>query len=418
VKDMGCLFQFCTSLDNISALKNWDLTNVFNVTAFFRGCVSLKDISAVSNWDLSSMTRNKSLLSVFSYCTSLKNISPLKSWDMSNINRISGLFEGCSSIKNVSALKDWDVSNITSFEFLFKNCSSLTNISALESWDISNVRSLKSMFNGCELLTDISELESWDVSDIKSMEGMFKSCDSLADVSSLNDWKVADDTNIDSLFDYCELIEDYPLWFKIRVLNDKDSNPEVRQKIIQGIDESFFRKYDLNNFDDITQLFIAQNSDNQSFLAYIVDRSKIKPVQEITLDKITDENVLADIAIHDHNYDILPSETPSSGLDFNFYFYNRENALLKIKNRDLLIKIAKESQYMPENMNYMVEYIDTEEEWIDIVLNSKSQDVRLFAFDVLESEDAFQRIIDESSDEEILAKAQEKIAVEENVSQA
>ena len=417
VKDMGCLFQFCTSLDNISALKYWDLSNVFNVTAFFRGCVSLKDISAVSNWDLSAMTRNKSLLSVFSYCTSLKNISPLKSWDMSNINRISGLFEGCSQIKNISALKDWDVSNITSFEFLFKNCSALTNISALQSWDISDVRSLKSMFNGCELLTDISQLKSWDVSKIKSMEGMFKSCDSLVDISSLNDWKVADDANIDSLFDYCEMIEDYPLWFKIRVLKDKDSNPEVRQKIIKDLDESFFRSYDLNNFDDITQLFIAQNSTDQSFLAYIVDRSKIKPVQEITLDRITDENVLTDIAIHDHNYDIMPSEKPSNGLNYKFYFYNRENALLKIKNRELLIKIAKESQYIPENMSYMVEHVDTEEEWIDIVLNSKSPDVRMFAFDVLESEDAFQRIIDESSDEEILAKAQEKIKVEEEVSQ-
>lgn len=418
VKDMGCLFQFCTSLDNISALKYWDLSNVFNVTAFFRGCINLKDISAVANWDLSTMTRNKSLLSVFSYCTSLKNISPLKSWDMSNINRISGLFEGCSSIKNISALKDWDVSNITSFEFLFKNCSSLTNISAFESWDISNVRSLKSMFNGCELLTDISDLKAWDVSEIRSIEGMFKNCDSLVDVSSLNDWKVDDDANIDFLFDYCDLIEEYPLWYELRVLKDKDSNPEIRTKIIQNIDESFFRKHDLNDFDDITQLFIAQNSTNQSVLAYIVDRSKIKPVQEITLDIISDENVLTDIAIHDHNYDILPSDNPSSGLNYKFYFYNRENALLKIKNRDLLIKIAKESQYIPENMNYLLEYIDTEEEWIDIVLNSKSRDVRLFAFDVLESEDAFQRIIDEANDEEILAKAQEKINVEENLSQA
>ena len=66
-------------------------------------------------------------------------------------------------------------------------------------------------------------------------------------------------------------------------------------------------------------------------------------------------------------------------------------------------------------MEHMLDYVDTEEEWIDIVVNSKYYDVRLFAFGILESDDAFQRVIDESGDEDIVAKAQEKINVEESI---
>ena len=412
VRDMGCLFEFCTSLENISALKNWNLENVFNITALFRGCISLKDISPLSNWDLSSMTRNNSLLSIFSYCTSLKNISALKSWNLSNVTRISGLFEGCSSLKNLSALKNWDVGNVTSFEFLFKNCGSLTNISALKSWDISNVYSLKSMFNGCELLEDISDLKSWDVSNIRSMEGMFKHCHSLSDASFLQDWKIRENANLDSIFDDCELLDKYPNWYRLEILKNNDSNPEIRQKMINELDESFFRECSLNNFDDITQLFIAENAPDQSLLAYIVDRSDIKAVQEITLDKITDENVLANIAVNDHNYDIFPLEDPSKGLNYDFYFYNRENALLKIKNREMLLKVAKESSRVPENIGYIGEHIDSDEDWTDIVLNAKTKEIRLFAFEHIESDDALQRITDECDDEVIAKLASVKINAE------
>lgn len=407
VTDMGCLFEFCTSLEDISALKNWNMVNAFNITALFRGCINLKDISSLSNWDLPSMTRNKSLLSIFSYCTSLKNISPLKSWDISNINRISGLFEGCNSLKNINSLKNWDTSNITSFEFLFKNCTSLTNISALESWDISNVRSLKSMFNGCEMLENVSPLKSWDVGNIESMEGMFKNCSLLADVSSLYGWKISDDTVIDFIFDNCESLENHPDWFKIILLKNTNFNLESRKKVIQNLDESFFQANNLNTFDDVVQLLIIEITENQSLLAYIADRSRYRTIQEIAIDKISDEEILTDIALHNHNYDISPSA--EGNMKFDFYFYNREKAFKKIKDKTLLIKTAKESQYILENMNYIVNFIESEDEWVDIVLNSASHEVSLFALEHVESQESFKQIGDECNDEEILKVISEKI---------
>lgn len=404
VRDMACMFEFCTSLDDISALKNWRLVNAFNVTALFRGCINLKNISPLSNWDLKLMQNNKSLLSIFSYCTSLKNISPLKDWDISNVNRISGLFEGCSSLKNLSSLKDWDVSNITSFEFLFKNCSELTNISALESWDISSVNSLKSMFNGCTLLFDVSALKDWDVEHIRSMEGMFKNCSSLEDISALADWKISRDTVLDSIFESCGMLEEYPENFKMAILNDYQSNPEAYMKILAGLDESFLKNNNINDFDEKNQFFIVDLCTDESLLAHIADRSQIKSIQRLALEKIADENILYDIALHDHNYDISPSEEPSNGLNFDFFFYNREYAFRKIKNKELLVKAVKESQYKLKGIDYIVDYIESEEEWADIVSNSKCVDVSLFALEKISSEEIFKKIADESDNEEILTR--------------
>lgn len=401
VRDAACLFEFCTSLESISALKNWNLENAFNITALFRSCASLKDISALSNWDIGKMENNKSLLSLFAYCYSLKSISALKNWDISNITRISALFEGCVSLKNLSALKNWDVSNITSFEYLFKNCSSLTNISALKSWDISNVQSLKSMFKHCEDLEDVSDLKGWDVSKIKSMDGMFKQCGSLVDVSSLSEWDLADDVCLNHIFDDCELLESYPKWFEDEVMKNTNFDVQSRQRVIEKLDKSFFKTNDLNDLSKEMQLFIVRVTPDQSLLAYIVDRSQFKDISGIALNRITDEGVLTEIALHDHNYETLPSKGGSDPLNFDLFFYNREKAFLKIENQTMLVKIAMESQHRLKSIEYLCEYVDKEDIWVDIALNARSRDVRVFAFTKIRSKVAFQRIAEESSDKKL-----------------
>lgn len=409
VRDFACLFEFCTSLENVSALKNWNLANAFNITALFRSCAKLKDISALSKWDLSKMENNKSLLSLFAYCYSLKNISALKNWDVSDITRISGLFEGCVSLKSVSDLKKWDVSNVTSFEYLFKNCSSLTNISALKNWDISEVESLKSMFKHCEDLEDVSDLKEWDVSKIKSMEGMFKQCDSLVDVSSLSEWELADDVIVDHIFDDCELLEKYPKWFEVEIMTNNNFDIQSRQRVAGYLDESFFKNYNLNDLSKEMQYFIVRTTSNQSLLAYFVDRSQFKDISGIAFNKITDEGVLFQIALHDHNYDVLPSRDRSNPLDLNFFFYNREKAFLKIENQTMLVNIAKESPHKLKSIEYLSEYVDKEDIWVDIALNAQSFDVREFAFGKLGSYAAFKRMAEESPDEEFKNTSREII---------
>ena len=200
------------------------------------------------------------------------------------------------------------------------------------------------------------------------------------------------------------LLEVYPEWYKLEVLKNRDLNPDSFEIFINELDESFF-KVNLNNFDEETQMDIVDSVDSQSILEFIVDRSKFKSVQHIALEKITDETILTNIAINDHNYDISPSDDESNPLNYKFYFYNREEAFVKIKNKVMLVKIAKESQYILDNIGHIMKYVDSEEEWIDIVLNSKSLDVSLFALLNIKSQNSFERIIEECSDEEILKYA-------------
>ena len=400
VMDMGCLFDFCTSLEDISPLSKWDLSNVFNITALFRGCVSLKDISPLSKWDLSKMTQNKALLSVFSYCTNLRNISPLKKWDVSNITRMSGLFEGCTALRDASALKKWDVSNVTSLDFLFRECSSLSDISHFKSWDIENVSSVKGMLDSCTDLMDVSPLKKWDVSNIKSFNKLFYNCISLTDVSSLNDWKVSSDASIKAIFDKCDSLNEYPGWFKMAVMNDNEVDVEIRNKIINDLDESFFKTHDFNSLDEDTQLFMVAALKNQSILAHIAERSNNRFMQEKALERITDEEILTNIVLNDHNCDI----SRQNG-ELKSYFYNREKALLKIRNKAFLMKIAKQLPHILQNFAHIVDYIDTDEEWTDIVLNAKSQHIRIFALANIKSANSFEKIIAESDDEQLIKVA-------------
>ena len=225
------------------------------------------------------------------------------------------------------------------------------------------------MFKHCEDLEDVSDLKDWDVSDIRSMEGMFKQCDSLVDVSSLSQWNLSDNVNLDHIFDDCELLEIYPEWFKVEVIKNSGFDKQSRKRVIENLDESFFKTNNLNDFSKEQQLYIVQATSNQSLLAFIVDRSQFKEISGIAFSKITDESVLAEIALHDHNYDVLPSKDSSNPLDLNFFFYNREKAFLKIENQAMLVNIAKESP----------------------------------------SGSALQKIIDESSDEKLLIISRKRI---------
>jgi predicted DNA-binding protein YlxM (UPF0122 family) len=282
----------------------------------------------------------------------------------------------------------------------------------LKEWDISNVGSLKSMFNGCALLDDVSHLKSWDVSNVRSMQGMFKNCASLSDISDLCEWKISDSTVMDSMFDGCEMLESYPDNFKMRILKDYAANPEAYQQVVDELDVSFFKNNDINDFDERDQFFIVESCADQSILAHVVDRSKIKSIQQVALSKISDEEILTDIAIHDHNYDISPSDDPSDAMNFSFYFYNREAAFKKIENGKLLLKIARQSQHLLKGIDHITDYVGSQEDWIDLALNSVSPDVRSYAFGHLEGEESFRRIADESQDEDLAARASEKISEE------
>ena len=48
---------------------------------------------------------------MFKGCSSLSDINAIKNWDVSNGNNFGGMLDGCSTLSEINALKNWNVSN-------------------------------------------------------------------------------------------------------------------------------------------------------------------------------------------------------------------------------------------------------------------------------------------------------------------
>lgn len=206
------LFKDCSKLTDISALSNWDTSNLPSTAYMFSGCSSLTDLSPISNWDTSNINN---MWHMFEGCTSLTNLSSLNNWKTSNLNDMQYMFYGCSKLADISALGNWDVSNVNQMTMLFSNCSSLTDLSPLANWKTSNVIYMDNMFNSCSSLSNLSPLSNWNISSVSGMQNMFDSCSSLTDLSPLNNWDMSniDSISQSSMFNNCN-ITTYPTWYK------------------------------------------------------------------------------------------------------------------------------------------------------------------------------------------------------------
>ena len=82
---------------------------------------------------------------MFYYCRSLQDISALESWNVSNGTDFSWMFYNCKSLKNINGLQNWNVSDGTDFLRMFAYCESLQEISLTNTFD----RLRNEMFYDC-----------------------------------------------------------------------------------------------------------------------------------------------------------------------------------------------------------------------------------------------------------------------------
>ncbi len=250
VVNMKGMFAACRSLVSVSGLNEWDVSNVTNMSKMFCACYSLEDISDLSKWDVSNV---ENMMGMFSGCWHL-DVSVLSKWDVSNVENMSEMFRGCSYLVDVSSLSEWDVSNVTNMEDMFVSCGSLVSVSVLSEWDVSNVVNMNGMFEFCHSLVDISGLSEWDVSNVENMTGMFESCESLEDISGLREWDVSNVEKMVSMFMSCKSLVD------VSVLSEWDvSNVEKMVFMFYGckslVDVSSLREWDVSNVKDMGYMF-------------------------------------------------------------------------------------------------------------------------------------------------------------------
>lgn len=100
---------------------------------------------------------------VFYDCESLTDISALKDWNTSNVTNTDHMFYDCKSLTDISSLKDWDTENVENMKEMFDGCAALTDISPLKNWSTAKLTDTSRMFAGCDKLK-FADLSNWDLS--------------------------------------------------------------------------------------------------------------------------------------------------------------------------------------------------------------------------------------------------------------
>ena len=95
---------------------------------------------------------------MFRNCKELQDITALSNWDVSNIKNMSSMFWNCEQLKDITALANWDISNVKYMQYMFYNCKELRDITALANWNIDKIIDVHEMFSNCYADIDLTPL--------------------------------------------------------------------------------------------------------------------------------------------------------------------------------------------------------------------------------------------------------------------
>lgn len=199
-KSSAYLFYYCSSLTNLTALANWDVSKVTDMSCMFYGCSNLYDLTALKDWGVSNVTN---MSGMFNACSNLTDLTPLAGWNVSKVTNMSY----SSSRTDLRGLKNWNVYEVTDMNGMFASCFRLTDLRGLENWNVSEVTNMGGMFSSCSSLTNLTPLARWNVSKVTNMYGMFQFCSQLTDLTSLKDWNVSNVTNMSYMFYRCSNLQ-------------------------------------------------------------------------------------------------------------------------------------------------------------------------------------------------------------------
>ncbi len=76
------------------------------------------------------------MANMFDQCYDLKDISALSNWDVSNVTNFINMFVVCKNLENASGINNWDISINATFTGMFLNTSThpeFTRVSG--TWD-------------------------------------------------------------------------------------------------------------------------------------------------------------------------------------------------------------------------------------------------------------------------------------------
>ncbi|MBX8456284.1 BspA family leucine-rich repeat surface protein, partial [Apilactobacillus kunkeei] len=244
---MSSMFSFDSNLSDISALKNWDVSNVTDMSYTFIGTNNL-NLYSISGWDVSNVTDMAWMFAT----TPISDVNGLKDWKTSNVTDMSYMFYW-TSLTDLSGLQNWDVSKVTTMAAMFDNSSSITNLNGLSKWQTKSLVNMSQMFTSDNHLNDISALKDWDVSKVKDMSWMFFGGRSLTSADALSNWITSSLVNMDRMFTATNLnnvdfIKNWDLSHVDTMFGTFSSDNNIQN--INGLKDK-----DLSNVSDLRSLF-------------------------------------------------------------------------------------------------------------------------------------------------------------------
>ena len=187
-----------TSLDG---LEDWDVSNVTNMKQILQGAENLTDASAISGWNTEKVT---TLYYAFND-TSLANTNPFALWRVPALKNIEGIFKLCDRLVDLSGLSNW-IAEITEIRNAFEGCTAMSDISGVHGLDVHLVTNFSSVFEGCSKILNLDGLDEWDVSSGQNFYRMFRGCGWISDISAIAGWDISNATNLADLFYQCNSI--------------------------------------------------------------------------------------------------------------------------------------------------------------------------------------------------------------------
>ena len=125
VKDMSSMFAGNNELTDIEGLKKWNTSNVTDMSNMFgdgdsAGCAFI-NLSAISNWNVKNVTN---MNNIFNSCRKLEDVSAILNWNITEI--AASMFLSCSNLKTITI-----PSTITKISNAFEGCANLTKVKIL-----------------------------------------------------------------------------------------------------------------------------------------------------------------------------------------------------------------------------------------------------------------------------------------------
>ena len=193
--DSSFMFYLFYELANLSALSDWDSSNVINMENMFFNTGSYASTFALnpSSWDTSNVTDMSYMFTSVGSSSTVFTLD-VSSWDTSNVTDMSGMFSEVGSAAttwSIGDLASWETGNVIDMNYMFYSAgysATAWSIGDISSWDTSNVTEMNNMFSRAGYDSDVFtlDLSSWNTSSLTSLESAFSYAGYNANTFALN----------------------------------------------------------------------------------------------------------------------------------------------------------------------------------------------------------------------------------------